>query len=222
MTMGSATRVFLAHLRGIGVFDPNGDQVGKVRDAVAILRLEPNPPILTGLVVEVPPRRRIFIPMGIVLAITLCVALRQWRDALIALGTLGLSLMIVYGIVTLTSGRWHFLNLMGLPLLLGASLDYMLHIIFALRREGGDVRRVLRSTGMAVLFCSLSTAVGFCSLLLASNDALVDLGIVTGLGILVSAGLALLLLPGLWLRCSAKEGAPLRTPPDGDALDQQA
>jgi len=62
--MGSATRVFLAHLRGIGVFDPNGDQVGKVRDAVAILRLEPNPPILTGLVVEVPPRRRIFIPMG--------------------------------------------------------------------------------------------------------------------------------------------------------------
>ncbi|MFZ4592695.1 MAG: MMPL family transporter [Verrucomicrobiaceae bacterium] len=166
--------------------------------------------------------KRIFIPMGIVLAITLCVALRQWRDALIALGTLGLSLMIVYGIVTLTSGRWHFLNLMGLPLLLGASLDYMLHIIFALRREGGDVRRVLRSTGMAVLFCSLSTAVGFCSLLLASNDALVDLGIVTGLGILVSAGLALLLLPGLWLRCSAKEGAPLRTPPDGDALDQQA
>jgi len=64
MTMGSATRVFLAHLRGIGVFDPNGDQVGKVRDAVTILRLEPNPPILTGLVVEVPPRRRIFIPMG--------------------------------------------------------------------------------------------------------------------------------------------------------------
>lgn len=62
--MGSATRVFLAHLRGIGVFDPNGDQVGKVRDAVTILRLEPNPPILTGLVVEVPPRRRIFIPMG--------------------------------------------------------------------------------------------------------------------------------------------------------------
>ena len=62
--MGSATRVFLAHLRGVGVFDPNGDQVGKVRDAVVILRLEPNPPILTGLVVEVQHRRRIFVPMG--------------------------------------------------------------------------------------------------------------------------------------------------------------
>ena len=56
--------MFLAHLRGVGVFDPNGDQVGKVRDAVVILRLEPNPPILTGLVVEVQHRRRIFVPMG--------------------------------------------------------------------------------------------------------------------------------------------------------------
>lgn len=68
--MGSATRVFLAHLRGLGVFDPNGDQVGKVRDAVVILRLEPNPPILTGLLVEVQHRRRIFVPMGRVTDIT--------------------------------------------------------------------------------------------------------------------------------------------------------
>ena len=32
MTTTAATRIFLARLSGIGVFDPNGDQVGKVRE----------------------------------------------------------------------------------------------------------------------------------------------------------------------------------------------
>ena len=69
MTTGAATRVFLARLVGIRVFDPNGDQVGKVRDAIVVLRIGANPPRLTGLVVEVQPRRRIFVPMTKVTAI---------------------------------------------------------------------------------------------------------------------------------------------------------
>ncbi len=69
MTTGAATRVFLARLAGIGVFDPNGDQVGKVRDAIVVLRIGGNPPRLTGLVVEVGSRRRIFVPMTKVTAI---------------------------------------------------------------------------------------------------------------------------------------------------------
>ena len=69
MTIGTATRVFLARLAGIGVFDPNGDKVGKVRDAIVVLRIGSNPPRLTGLVVEVQPRRRIFVPMTKVTAI---------------------------------------------------------------------------------------------------------------------------------------------------------
>jgi sporulation protein YlmC with PRC-barrel domain len=69
VTTGAATRVFLARLAGIGVFDPNGDQVGKVRDAIVVLRIGGNPPRLTGLVVEVAPRRRIFVPMTKVTAI---------------------------------------------------------------------------------------------------------------------------------------------------------
>ncbi len=40
-----------------------GDQVGKVRDATMVLRAGTYAPRLTGLVVEVPPRRRIFVPM---------------------------------------------------------------------------------------------------------------------------------------------------------------
>ncbi len=62
--MSSASRVFIARLAGIGVFDPSGDQLGKVRDAVTALRADRNPPRILGLVVEMQQRHRIFVPMG--------------------------------------------------------------------------------------------------------------------------------------------------------------
>jgi flagellar motility protein MotE (MotC chaperone) len=48
---------------GVPVFDPGGDQLGKIRDVVATLRAAPRPPRIIGLVIEVQPRRRIFVPM---------------------------------------------------------------------------------------------------------------------------------------------------------------
>ncbi len=56
-------RVFLARLAGTAVFDPNGDQLGKVRDAVATMRSNNQTPRILGFIVEVPPRKRIFIPI---------------------------------------------------------------------------------------------------------------------------------------------------------------
>ncbi len=66
---GPPARVFVARLAGIAVFDPNGDQLGRVRDVVVALRIGRQPPRVLGLVVEVQPRRRIFVPMGRVTAV---------------------------------------------------------------------------------------------------------------------------------------------------------
>jgi flagellar motility protein MotE (MotC chaperone) len=62
-------RVFVAQLSGIGVFDPNGDQLGRVREAVTSLRVDRQPPRVLGLVIEVQHRHRIFVPMGRVTSI---------------------------------------------------------------------------------------------------------------------------------------------------------
>ena len=59
-----SARVFLARLAGIGVFDPNGDQIGRVRDAVTMLRPDRQSPRVFGLAVELMHRHRIFVPMG--------------------------------------------------------------------------------------------------------------------------------------------------------------
>jgi Mg/Co/Ni transporter MgtE len=62
--MSSTARVFIARLSGIGVFDPNGDQLGRVREAVTAMRIDRQPPRVLGLVVELQHRHRIFVPMG--------------------------------------------------------------------------------------------------------------------------------------------------------------
>jgi Mg/Co/Ni transporter MgtE len=67
--VSTGDRVFLARLAGIDVFDPGGDQLGKVRDAVTMLRVDRQPPRVLGLVVELAHRHRIFVPMGRVVRI---------------------------------------------------------------------------------------------------------------------------------------------------------
>ena len=59
----SPTRVFVGRLTGLPVFDPAGDQVGRVRDLVATIRPAGRGPRVLGLVVEVFGRRSIFVPM---------------------------------------------------------------------------------------------------------------------------------------------------------------
>ncbi|MDQ3154859.1 MAG: CBS domain-containing protein [Actinomycetota bacterium] len=63
------TRVFAARMAGLPVFGPDGEQIGKVRDLVATLRIGPEPPRVLGLVVELTVRQRIFVPMLRVTAI---------------------------------------------------------------------------------------------------------------------------------------------------------
>ncbi len=50
-------------MSGLAVFDPLGDQVGRVRDVVVVFRHGRARPQAIGLVVEVPGRRRVFLPM---------------------------------------------------------------------------------------------------------------------------------------------------------------
>ncbi|MFU8870825.1 magnesium transporter MgtE N-terminal domain-containing protein [Micromonospora sp. SL4-19] len=67
--MSTPNRVYLARLAGVAVFDPNGDQVGRVRDAVARMRTTQRPPEVVGLVAEMPMRRRIFLSINRIISI---------------------------------------------------------------------------------------------------------------------------------------------------------
>lgn len=60
--MEATGRVFVARLAGTPVFDPIGDRVGFVHDVMIRVRVKGHP-LAVGLVVEVPGRRRVFLPI---------------------------------------------------------------------------------------------------------------------------------------------------------------
>ena len=64
----TTSRVFVARLVGTTVFDPLGDPVGKVHDVIVLLQMR-GAPRAVGLVLEVPGRRRVFLPLSRVTAI---------------------------------------------------------------------------------------------------------------------------------------------------------
>ena len=63
------TKIFIARLAALPVFNPDGDQLGRVRDVVVSLNAGPTPPRVLGLVLEIQQRKRIFVPMSRVNAI---------------------------------------------------------------------------------------------------------------------------------------------------------
>jgi CBS domain-containing protein/sporulation protein YlmC with PRC-barrel domain len=56
-------RIFLSRIVGQAVYDPTGDQVGKLRDVVIAVRSATQRPRVLGIVVEVLGRRRVFLPI---------------------------------------------------------------------------------------------------------------------------------------------------------------
>ncbi|NLA65990.1 MAG: magnesium transporter, partial [Leucobacter sp.] len=64
----SSARVFVGRLAGRGVFDPAGDRIGKLRDVLVVYRAQAAPRVV-GLIVEIPGKRRVFVPVNRIISI---------------------------------------------------------------------------------------------------------------------------------------------------------
>jgi predicted exporter len=142
--------------------------------------------------------RRVLLPMAVVLLILLCMAFRDLREVALSLSAMGFSLLCLMGVMALFGWSWNLMNVMALPLLFGAGVDYSIHIQFALRRYGGDLPLVRQAVGRAILLCGISTACGFGTLGLASNAGLSSLGRVCAAGIVITCLISVFLLPAWW------------------------
>jgi Mg/Co/Ni transporter MgtE len=67
--MASLHRLYAARLAGMIVLGPDGESLGRVRDVVISISFVRQQPRVLGLVIELPTRRRIFVPMLRVTAI---------------------------------------------------------------------------------------------------------------------------------------------------------
>jgi hypothetical protein len=96
----------------------------------------------------------------------------------------------------------NFLNFIALPITFGIGVDYGVNIVQRYRSEGrGNILRALVGTGGAVALASLTTIIGYGSLLFAGNQAFFSFGRVAILGEITTLTAALFSLPAyLYLR----------------------
>ena len=92
----------------------------------------------------------------------------------------------------------NFINVMGLPMIVGIGIDDGVHLLHRYQYEGlKKTPTVLRSTGKAILLTSLTTMAGFGSLSLASYRGWASLGILLAVGVGACFLTTVLFLPAI-------------------------
>ena len=79
-------------------------------------------------------------------------------------------------------------------LLVGISIDYVLHI-FTHYQNSGSIKKTLKDVSEPIIISAATTATAFFGLLIVSAPALQDMGIFAGISILFSAVFSLILIP---------------------------
>ena len=117
----------------------------------------------------------------------------------------------MFGAMVLLDLPMNFMNIFVTTMIIGIGVDYGVHIVHRYREArttpGSDLEAGLVETGSAVAISALSTMVGFGSLATSHYPGLISMGLVSILGTLSTAMVAIVVVPA-WL--AFREGAPAR------------
>jgi predicted RND superfamily exporter protein len=140
------------------------------------------------------------------------VIFRGGPTGLVVIGSLLIGIIWMVGITFLIGIKVNYANFAAFPITFGIGVDYAVNIMARFRQERARrprdglpadplriVERAVLSTGGAVSLCSLTTVIGYSSLLLAKNHALFLFGAVAVIGELSCMFAALLALPAVLL-----------------------
>lgn len=133
--------------------------------------------------------------MAALLVICLRLALRGWIEVLLSFGALAFGFMLTLLVMALVGWKWNLLSLTAIPLLLGAAVDYTIHVQLALNRYHDDARAMRRTIGRALFLVTAAAVAGFASLAFASNAGLASFEIICAVGMICIFLTSLYLLP---------------------------
>jgi uncharacterized protein len=162
------------------------------------------------------PKATFFALLAVVILVI--VLFRERKTITLALFALGLGVFWLVGIILGFHLKINFLNFIALPITFGIGVDYGVNIFQRYREDGeGCVLDVIRNTGGAVMLCSLTTIIGYGSLLVAGNQAFVSFGRLAVLGELTCITAAIIALPA-YLRYRTPEVTEI--PPEEPAIEE--
>jgi uncharacterized protein len=132
--------------------------------------------------------------------VTVLVLLRGRRSSALVVGALVAGVLWLAGASHLLGVHVNFANFIAFPITFGIGVDYGVNVVSRYERDGSkDILAAVRSTGAAVALCSLTTIIGYSSLLMAENQALFLFGLLAVLGEVSCLGVALVSLPAFVL-----------------------
>ncbi|MFQ5657599.1 MAG: MMPL family transporter, partial [Candidatus Methylomirabilales bacterium] len=140
---------------------------------------------------------------------------KSFSAPLRALLSLAVGVCWTLGFITLTVGSLNILSAMFIPILIGLGIDYNVHLLerYGEERAGGlapgeAMEAAIQRAGLTTATGAITTVVAFYSLLLTNFKGLVELGFITGSGLLLCFVAAFTVLPTL-LILSEKRADPL-------------
>jgi hypothetical protein len=134
--------------------------------------------------------------IGLVLMVLLLVGWNR-RAAAVLSATVG-GAMLMVAMCALLDLKVNFLDFIALPITLGIGIDYAINVAHRyVTGTAPDVRTTLRTSGSAVFVCSLTTMIGYGSLLVSDNLAIRGFGAASLLGEVTCVLTALVLVPAL-------------------------
>ena len=140
------------------------------------------------------PRVTAVAALGLVIMVLLVVG-RNLRAVAVIVATSAGSLLMVAACAVLDL-KVNFLDFVALPITLGIGVDYAINIAHRADHERDPIT-TLRTSGSAVFVCSLTTIIGYGSLLISENLAIRGFGLASLIGEIACVATALILVPAL-------------------------
>jgi predicted RND superfamily exporter protein len=140
------------------------------------------------------------------LCVLVLVVVGRNRRAVAVLASTFVGTLVMVAACALIGLKVTFLDYVALPITLGLGIDYAINV--ADRADRDDPSVALRMTGSSVLVCSLTTMIGYASLLASANLAIRGFGLASLIGEITCVVAALTLVPAI---VSSRRGAGGRT-----------
>jgi uncharacterized protein len=167
--------------------------------------------MLKAVVRDIP--RAVSLSLGLTLIAVVATFGRSLRSLVVlfalAVGSAGVALFLY-----LANVKLNFLNFAALPITFGIGVDYAVNVAQRYYADGNrNVVSALRTTGGAVVLCSLTTILGYLALLGSHNQAIRSLGTIGVVGEVCCLLAAVLVLPALWLTIQSRQTRAPAAPP---------
>jgi len=150
--------------------------------ADVLLQIRRDGPLVTAIAVA-----------GLLVMVLLVVG--RTRRAVAVLAATAAGTLAMVAACALVGLKVSFLDFVALPITLGLGIDYAINI--ADRASRSDPRTALRSTGGTVLVCSLTTIIGYASLMVSDNLAIRGFALASLLGEITCVLAAFAIVPAL-------------------------